>query len=98
MFNNNPDRDRNRRVLTDSLDGLATTVGVGGAIIGAPILYQLAGPYVIALAQEGYPPELVDLTAIAFQVACYPFVFFAARASVGVALMVAGSWVAYRLL
>lgn len=98
MFNKNPQQDANRAVLTSSLNGFATTVAVMAAVIGAPFMYQVTGPYVIALAQRSYPQEFVDMTAIAFQLACYPFVFFAARASLGVALMVAGSWVAYRLL
>jgi hypothetical protein len=98
MFNNDPQRDQNRTVFTSALNGFATTVAAMAAVIGGPLLYQYTGPYVIALAQRSYPPEFVNLTAVAFQLACYPFVFFAARASIGVALMVAGSYVALRFL
>ena len=99
MFgHNNPQRDQNRKVFTDSLNGLATVVAVMVSIIGAPYVNQLTQPYVWGIAERNYPSDIVALISLAWEIACFPFVFFAARASVGIALMVAGSWAAYRFL
>lgn len=99
MFgHDNRDRDRQLQVFSGSLNGFATTLAAMLALLGAPYLNTLTAPYVLALARQSYGPDLVQAVALAWMLACYPFVFFAARASVGVALMVAGSAVAYRLL
>lgn len=93
-----PQRDQQRQVFSSSLNGFSTTLAAMLALLGAPYLNELTAPYVVALARRSYGPELVDLVEIAWMIACFPFVFFAARASVGVALMMAGSALAYRLL
>lgn len=94
----NPHRDKTSDVFTNSLDGFATTLAVMLAILGGPYLNAMTAPYVIDLARRSYGPDIVHLVELAWMVACFPFVFFAARASIGVALMMAGSFVAYRFL
>lgn len=99
MFENrNPDKYRQQEVFQDSLQGFATVVAVMLSILAAPSLHALTIPYVTALARRSYGPDLVQFVEICWMIACFPFVFFAARASVGVALMVAGSALAYRFL
>lgn len=96
MFENrNPHRERQQAVFQDSLQGFATVVAV---MLAAPYLHALSIPYVTAMARRSYGPDVVQLVEMGWLIACYPFVFFAARASVGVALMMAGSAVAYRFL
>ncbi|MDO5632965.1 MAG: hypothetical protein Q4G22_14180 [Paracoccus sp. (in: a-proteobacteria)] len=82
LENRNSHKDRTQGVFLDSLQGFATVVAVMLAI----------------LARRSYSPDLVQLVEVGWMIACYPFVFFAARASVSVALMTAGSFVAYRFL
>ncbi len=99
MFDNrNINKERERTVFQDSLQGFATVVAVMLALLAAPVLNQFSAPYVLALARRSYGPDMIALVEMAWLVACYPFCFYAARASVSVALMVAGSAVAYRFL
>lgn len=98
LENRNTHKDRTQGVFLDSLQGFATVVAVMLAMLAAPPLHQWTAPYVLALARRSYSPDLVQLFELAWMIACYPFVFFAARASVSVALMMAGSAAAYRFL
>lgn len=98
LENRNTDKDRTQAVFWDSLQGFATVVAAMLAMLAAPPLHQWTAPYVLALARRSYSPDLVQLVELAWMIACYPFVFFAARASVSVALMMAGSAAAYRFL
>lgn len=99
MFENrNPHRERQQTVFMDSLQGFATVLAAMLAMLAAPVLNQWTAPTVLALARQNYSPDLVQLVEVAWMLACFPFVFFAARASVGVALMMAGSALAYRFL
>ncbi len=95
---NNPDREHQQQVAVSSIGGFASVTAAMLAMLGAPYLNELTAEYVVALARRTYPPEIVQLVEFAWLVACFPFVFFAARASIGVALMVGGSALAYRLL
>ncbi|QPH54672.1 hypothetical protein I0K15_02500 [Pontivivens ytuae] len=54
--------------------------------------------YITVVAAMSYPPEIVDLFEIAWTLLCYPFVFFAARASVLFAVTAAGVYLASRLM
>lgn len=94
----NPHKERQQAVFMDSLQGFATVVALMLAMLAAPALNQWSAPYVLTLARRNYSPDLVQMVEFGWMIACYPFVFYAARASVGVALMVAGSAAVYRLL
>lgn len=98
LENRNSHKDRTQGVFLDSLQGFATVVAVMLAMLAAPYLHAVSIPYVTALARRSYSPDLVQLVEVGWMIACYPFVFFASRASVSVALMTAGSFVAYRFL
>lgn len=99
MFENrNPHKDRTQGVFLDSLQGFATVVAVMLAMLAAPVMNQWTAPYVLALARQNYSPDLAQLVELGWMIACYPFCFYAARASVSVALMMAGSAAAYRFL
>lgn len=94
----NPHQEKNRQVFTSAVDGFSVTLAAMLAVFVAPYLNNITAPYVVDIARQTYPPEVVDLIRFAWMVACFPFVFFAARASVGVSLMIAASYVAYRFL
>jgi hypothetical protein len=82
----------------DIKGGFATTAAVMVAILlGAPF-NALTAPYVIAMAERSYSYEVVDLIGIAWMILTYPFVFFAARASILAALTAAGVYIAYRFI
>ncbi|MEM7547590.1 MAG: hypothetical protein AAF367_18850 [Pseudomonadota bacterium] len=87
-----------RSPLDDLKGGFATTAAAMLAMLVAPSLDEITAPYVIYLAQQSYPADAVDLIDIAWTVACYPFVFFAARAGIAGALTVAGMYLAYRFI
>lgn len=97
-MNPNQNTPGNRGPGTDLQGGFATTAAAMLAMLVAPILDQYSGPYVIYLARQNYAPEIVDLIDIAWTIACYPFVFFAARASIAAALSAAGVYLAYRFI
>lgn len=94
----NPQQDQNRGVFLSSVNGFATTLAVMISVFVAPLLNQYTAPFVVDIAKQTYGPQIVQLIDFGWMVACFPFVFFAARASVGVALMMAGSYVAYRFI
>lgn len=101
MFGNNqryPGDPGGRGPGDDLKGGFATTAAAMIAMLASPALNEVTAPYVIWLAQRSYPRDVVELITIAWMVACFPFVFFAARAGIGAALTVAGVYLAYRFI
>lgn len=96
--NSNPHRDEHRGVFLSSVNGLATVLAIVIALIGAPFAYNVSAPYVLNLAAKTYGADMVALVDFCWFILMFPLVFFAARASVGVALLVSGSWIAYRFI
>lgn len=96
--NSNPHRDEHRGVFLSSVNGLATVLALVIALVGAPFLYNVSAPHVLSLAQKTYGPELTSLIDLIWFCLMFPLTFFAARASVGVALLMSGSWIAYRFI
>ena len=97
-MHNFPHHPGNRGPGDDLTGGFASVAAAMVAILlGAP-LNDWTAPYVIALAQETYSPEVVDLIGVAWMILTYPLVFFAARASIVAALTTAGMYLAYRLI
>lgn len=87
-----------RGPMDDIKGGFATVAAAMVAILlGAPF-NALTAPYVIAMAERSYSYEVVNLIGIAWQCLAYPFVFFAARASILAALTAAGVYLAYRFI
>lgn len=82
----------------DMQGGFATSVAFMIAMLAAPALSEATLPYVRRIALASYPPDLVWLFEIAWWVATFPLVFFAARASVATAITVAGVYLASRLI
>ncbi|MBO4168851.1 hypothetical protein [Cereibacter azotoformans] len=82
----------------DMQGGFATTSAAMIAMIAAPALDEATAEYVILLAQRSYAPDIVQLIEVAWMIACFPFVFFAARAGINAALTVAGIYLAYRFI
>ncbi|ARE41702.1 hypothetical protein RGUI_3561 [Rhodovulum sp. P5] len=68
------------------------------AMIFAPTLHEMTIPYVIGIARRSYPADIVQFLEIAWMLCCFPFVFFAARASIAFALTAAGIYLAYRFI
>lgn len=88
----------NRGPGDDLKGGFATTAAAMIAILASPALNEVTAPYVIWLAERSYPRDVVEIMRIAWMIACFPFVFFAARAGIGAALTVAGVYLAYRFI
>ncbi|MBK0327745.1 hypothetical protein I5535_10620 [Rhodobacteraceae bacterium F11138] len=84
--------------MDDIKGGFATTVAAMCAILLATPFNTMTAPYVIALAEKSYSYEVADLIGIAWMLMSYPFVFFAARASIIAALTTAGVYLAYRFI
>lgn len=82
----------------DLSGGFATTAAAMIAMIASPALDEATSQYVILLAQKSYAPDIVQLIEVAWMIACFPFVFFAARAGITAALTVAGVYLAYRFI
>lgn len=82
----------------DMKGGFATTAAAMIAMLASPALNEVTTPYVIWLAERNYPTDIVELIRVAWMVACFPFVFFAARAGISAALTVAGVYLAYRFI
>jgi len=99
MHTNRPDFDPGNRGPGDDLKGgFATTAAVMISMLTSPSLNEFTSPYVIWLAQRSYSPDFVEWFRLAWMIACFPFVFFAARAAIGAALTVAGVYLAYRFI
>ncbi len=97
--NNNGHRDPGNRGPGDDLKGgFATTAAAMIAMLASPALNEVTAPYVVWLAERSYPRDVVEIIGIAWMIACFPFVFFAARAAIGAALTVAGVYLAYRFI
>ncbi|TYB83479.1 hypothetical protein [Maritimibacter fusiformis] len=84
--------------MDDIKGGFATTAAAMVAILLGSPFNAVTAPYVIAMAERSYSPEVVDLIGIAWMILAYPFVFFAARASILAALTAAGVYIAYRFI
>ena len=82
----------------DLKGGFATIAAAMLAMIFAPTLNELTLPYVIGIARRSYPSDIVSVFEIAWMLLCFPFVFFAARASIAFALTAAGVYLAYRFI
>ncbi|MGF0538890.1 hypothetical protein ACQQ2Q_12915 [Agrobacterium sp. ES01] len=82
----------------DLKGGFATIAAAMVSIVVSPTLSSATLPYVIGIARQSYPPEIVELFKVAWMLLCFPFVFFAARASIAFALTAAGVYVAYRFI
>lgn len=76
----------------------ATTAAAMVAMPASPALNEVTAPYMILLAERSYPRDVVQIFQVVWMVACFPFVFFAARAGIGAALTVAGVYLAYRFV
>lgn len=99
MFNStNSGGSGNRGPGTDLKGGFATTAAAMIALLLASPFNTMSAPYVIALARQSYSDEIVDLIGIAWMILAYPFVFFAARASIVAGLTTAGLYLAHRLI
>jgi hypothetical protein len=100
MFSNRPDyRPGGGRGPGDDLKGgFATTAAAMIAMLASPALNEVTVPYVIWLAERSYPRDVVELIRIAWMIACFPFVYYAAKAGIGAALTVAGVYLAYRFI
>lgn len=100
MFNQQPNfgPPGPRSPMDDVKGGLATTMAAMCALLLGSPFNALTAPYVIALAEQSYSGEVVQLIGVLWQIAAYPFVFFAARASITASLTAAGVYIAYRLL
>ena len=98
MYPHPPNHPGNRGNGDDLKGGFATTAAAMVALLlGAPF-NAMSAPYVIALAQQSYSPEIVDVIGVAWMILTYPFVFFAARASIIAGLTTAGVYLAYRFI
>lgn len=81
----------------DLKGGFATTAAFMLAMIFGPIVNEYTIEYVLYFARRSYSHEFVKIFEFAWMVACFPFVFFAARAGIVYALTAAGIYFAYRL-
>lgn len=84
--------------MDDIKGGFATTAAAMVAILLGSPFNALTAPYVTAMAERSYSYEVVNLIGIAWMILAYPFVFFAARASILAALTAAGVYIAYRFI
>ena len=82
--------------MDDIKGGFATTVAAMVAILLGSPFNALTAPYVIAMAERSYSPEIVDLIGIAWMILSWPMIFFMARASIIAALTAAGVYLAMR--
>ncbi len=87
-----------RGPMDDIRGGFATTAAAMLAILLGSPFNAITAPYVIALAERSYSYEVVDLIGVAWMILAYPFVFFAARASIIAGLSAAGVYLAYRFI
>lgn len=78
--------------------GFAMTAAAMIAMLASPALNEVTAPYVIWVAERSYPRDVVKLIRIAWMIACFPFVYYAAKAGIGAALTVAGVYLAYRFI
>lgn len=98
-MNNRDMRENPRNGPSGDLQGgFATTAAAMIAMIAAPALNEMTATHVIWIAQKNYPPNIVYIIELAWMIACFPFVFFAARAGIAAALTVAGVYLAYRFI
>ncbi|QPH54751.1 hypothetical protein [Pontivivens ytuae] len=97
MQNNDP-RDQMPGPGRDMRGGFKTIVAAMIALLLGGLMAKHTVDYIAMVAAMSYPPEIVDLFEIAWTLLCYPFVFFAARASVLFAVTAAGVYLASRLM
>jgi hypothetical protein len=98
-MNNRDMRDYPKKGPAADLEGgFATTAAGMLAMIAAPAMYEMTAKHVVWLAQKSYSQEFVHIIEFAWMIACFPFVFFAARAGIAAALTVAGVYLAYRFI
>ncbi len=100
MFNGQPNfgSPGPRSPMDDIKGGFATTAAAMIAVLLATPFNALTAPYVISLAQKSYSQDVVHLIGIAWMLMSYPFVFFAARASIIAALTTAAVYLIYRFI
>lgn len=97
MHNRKQDQDGRSPPQKDMEGGFATTAAAMIAMLAAPALNEITAPYVIWLAQKNYSQDFVELIAIAWMIACFPFVFFSARAGIVAAITISSMYVSYRV-
>ena len=98
MYPNRPNYDPGNRGPGDWQGGFATTAAAMIAMLVSPAMDEATAPYVIWLAERSYPRDVAEIIRIAWMMACFPFVYFAAKAAIGAALTMAGVYIAYRFI
>ncbi|MGR3513825.1 MAG: hypothetical protein ACU0GG_13775 [Paracoccaceae bacterium] len=98
MFNRNTPHGEKPGFFDTLQGGFANTLAAMVALVLSMPLYEYTEPYVYYWASRSYPPGLVDAVVIAWMILCWPFCYFAARASIVAALAGAAIYIGYKLI
>lgn len=93
-----PLKEAAKSVFLSSIEGLANTLAVVAAFLGAPPIYGRTVEWISAFTTRHYGAEFADLISLAWFVIVVCLVFFTARASISTALIVGGVSFAVRFL
>lgn len=98
MDSGNEHREANRSLFMSSMKGLSTWLAAALTLIAAPSLYALTKTWAAHLAIQLYGWSWADPLQTVWYLLCWPICFFAIRASLVTAIMMAALTAAVRFV